>query len=89
MESRDYQTSNNIKHVHYDSIRKTAKEIIEGSRRIYRLIPKGEKGRIEGGARNVEASVLIGTEERTDLSDPGRHQALIQERLLEEYAKFQ
>jgi hypothetical protein len=89
MEHRDYQTSHNIKQIDYDSIRKTAKEIIEGSRRIYRLIPKGERGRIEGGARNVEASCLLGTSERTDLSDSSRGQALIQEQLLEEYAKHE
>jgi hypothetical protein len=89
MENRDYQESHNIKQIDYDSIRKTAAAIIARSRRIYRLIPKGERGRIEGGRRNVEASCLLGTSARTDLSDPGRHQALIQERLLEEYAKHE
>ncbi|GHT26376.1 hypothetical protein FACS189432_00660 [Bacteroidia bacterium] len=73
--------------IDYDSIRKTAAEIVAGSKRIYRLISAGEKGRIAGGRRNVEASCLLGTEARTDLSDTSPGQVLIQERLLEKYAR--
>jgi hypothetical protein len=73
----------------YETIRKTATEVINGSRQIHRLIPKAEKGRIEGGRRNVEASILLGTSERTDLSDTSEFQALIQEQILENYAKYE
>ncbi|MDR0547380.1 MAG: hypothetical protein LBG77_07345 [Dysgonamonadaceae bacterium] len=80
------KTTNNID---YDSIRKTAAAIVAGSQRIYRLIPEGEKGRIAGGIRNVEASCLLGTEENTDLSDTSERQSLMQEHLLEKYAKHE
>jgi hypothetical protein len=75
--------------IDYDSIRKTAAEIVAGNKRIYRLISAGEKGRIAGGRRNVEASYLLGTSKKTDLSDTSREQALIQEKLLEVYAKHE
>jgi hypothetical protein len=76
-----------MKDIDYGSIKKAAEEIINGSRQIYRLIPKAEKGRIEGGRRNVEATILLGTEERTDLSDTSEFQAVIQEQTLEDYAR--
>ncbi|GHT75462.1 hypothetical protein AGMMS50262_10840 [Bacteroidia bacterium] len=78
---------NAVKDIDYDSIRKTTAEIIAGSRQICRLISEGENGRIAGGIRNVEASCVIGTEKDTDLSDTSEQQSLIQENLLENYAK--
>jgi hypothetical protein len=73
----------------YANIKETAKRIIRGDAKIRRLMDKGEQGRIEGGQTNVEASCLLGTEERTDLSDTSEFQALIQEQLLEKYAKHE
>ncbi len=71
----------------YDTIKETARKIAEGSRQIYRLTSAGEQGRIDGGQRNVEASCLLGTSEKTDFSDTSEYQALVQEKLLEEYAR--
>jgi hypothetical protein len=79
----------NNNNIDYDSIRKTAEKIVAGSQRIYRLFPEGERGRITGGRRNVEATCILGTSEKTDLSDTSREQVLIQENLLEDYAKHE
>ena len=73
----------------YEAIKQTATEIIHGVRQIYRLHAEGEQGRISGGKRNVEASCILGTSSETDLSDTSEYQAIIQERLLEDYAKHE
>jgi hypothetical protein len=69
----------------------TANEILMGRRRICRLSPEEEKGRIAGGRRNVEASVILGagrgTNEKNESKQRFRATAAEQENCLREYAK--
>jgi len=73
----------------YEHIRKTADEIIRGSKHIERLSPKEEQGRIKGGRVNVEATLLLRGTEVTSSEDGEGVAELVtaQEKILEDYAK--
>ena len=47
--------------MHYDEISNIADKIINGKAAITRLDPEEERGRIAGGRRNVEATLVLGT----------------------------
>ena len=47
--------------MHYDEISIIADRIISGTAAITRLDPEEERGRIAGGRRNVEATLVLGT----------------------------
>lgn len=61
-----------------------AKRVIEGKSSINRLSPEEEQGRLRGGRRNVEATVILGGGVRTDSEVYGRKAQLD---LLKSYAK--
>jgi len=52
--------------MHYDEISTIANRIINGTAAITRLDPEEERGRIAGGRRNVEATLVLGTAFATD-----------------------
>jgi len=81
---------------YYDSITDVAGRVRRGSLAIGRLDPEAEQGRIAGGQRNVEASVIPEADatanqeaSATGRSRVGSHSDTVrrQERLLENYAK--
>lgn len=68
----------------------TANEVLMGRKSIQRLSPEEERGRIEGGRRNVEASIIIGTTRRTNEKNGSKQRvgaATEQEGRLRDYAK--
>jgi 8-oxo-dGTP pyrophosphatase MutT (NUDIX family) len=73
----------------YEHIRKTADEIIRGTKHIERLSPEEEQGRNQGGRVNVEATLLLRGKEITSSEDGEGVAELItaQEKILEGYAK--
>ncbi|MDL5055903.1 LPD5 domain-containing protein [Geitlerinema calcuttense] len=80
--------------IDYEQIKDVAGRIESGELEIGRLDPAGERGRIAGGRRNVEASLVLAANERagqkTSTADRmGSHSNTIrqQEKLLEAYAK--
>ena len=73
----------------YSSIRAEAKGVIQGRKRIFRLPEQAESGRKIGGTRNVEASCLIGRQNKTDKTYSTRELKTLQEQKLEEWAKHE
>ncbi len=83
--------------INYEQLEKISDGIERGSIQITRLDGKEERGRIEGGRRNVEASILLGGSERartkkTETSsrlgwDDHKKAVKHQEDILEQYAK--
>ena len=80
----------------YEQVKAIADRIGSGELEITRLAPREEQGRIAGGRRNVEASVIAGADARTNQAESqGRGQTreeIIQrnvqtENRLEKYAK--
>lgn len=72
----------------YQKIKDYAEQVIRGEKYIKRLSPEEEQGRIRGGRANVEATLLIGTDERaSDGSKEAYERRPIQEAILEDYAK--
>lgn len=72
----------------YAKVKEYTKQIFQRSRAIERLSQKEEQGRMLSGRRNVEATILIGSDERA--SSPNRsadERRLAQEELLEDYAR--
>lgn len=67
-----------------NKIKEDAKSIIEGEKNFDRLSLAEEQGRIAGGERNVEASIIAGEEEGTGSN---AEQSKRQEQSIEEYAK--
>lgn len=83
-------------HVDYDRAKDVAGRIQRGSLEIRRLNPKAEQGRIAGGQRTLEASVLLGADDQhRQKASQGSGQSVEsrsdtrerQEKLLENYAK--
>jgi len=71
----------------YSRIRAEADDIIQERKRISCLsVREAEQGRIEGGRRNVEASCLIGRQDKTNAQDTGAIKKS-QELKLEEWAR--
>jgi len=82
--------------INYETVKDVAGRILSGEQTIVRLDPEGERGRIAGGKRNVEASILLAADGRRhqEASAAGRsgvdsHSDTVkrQERILENYAK--
>jgi len=72
----------------------TANEVLMGRKSIQRLSPEEESGRIEGGKRNVEASIIIGTSGRTNEKNESKSgigttqsNSQEQEQMLKDYAR--
>jgi hypothetical protein len=73
--------------IDYEYVRQTASEIQQGNKRILRLPARAEEGRILGGRRTIEASIILGTTEKTDREQfSGDEIKRKQELILEEYA---
>lgn len=82
--------------INYEQVRDVAGRIESGELEIERLDPEGERGRVAGGKRTLEATVLLGADEHRrqttsqrsgpNVESRGDAQAR-QERLLESYAK--
>lgn len=70
-------------------IKQDAEKIIKGEKRIKRLSPEEEEGRIKGGRKNVEATLVLRGNEISDSTEPQRIAELIekQEDILTDYAK--
>ena len=79
----------NEREYQYAKIRERADSIIQGRGRISCLASGAESGRIKGGRRNVEASILIGGDEST--GDPSTTKILkkLQEVKLENWANHE
>jgi hypothetical protein len=73
----------------YEKCIETANEVLAGRKIIQRLAPNEEKGRIAGGRRNVEASIILGRSRRTDRSSLSSQENAKsqQENVLKDYAK--
>lgn len=72
----------------YDRIKTIAAEIVSGESQIIRLNDEEERGRILGGRRNVEASIIAGTSEGADKEGkPDRGAVRRSEEVLEKYAR--
>ena len=71
-------------------VRHTVDEIERGNKQILRLPESAEKGRIAGGRRTLEASVILGIAEEADREKSGKPEIKEnQEQLLEVYAKHE
>lgn len=79
--------------VNYEEVSDTAEKVISGTYQIQRLDREGESGRIKGGFRSVEASLIVGANESSvrsrsrDDSGAIRRLAEIEQQLLEDYAR--
>lgn len=60
--------------IDYKYVRYTVDEIERGNKKILRLPEEAEKGRIEGGRGAIEASVILGTTEKTDRAELGQYE---------------
>jgi len=76
--------------IDYEYVRHTVDEIERGNKKILRLPEEAEKGRINGGRRTLEASVILGIAEEADREKFGELEIRVkQERLMEIYAKHE
>lgn len=80
--------------VNHEKVKRIAKQVIDGSAVIRRLNPTEERGRILGGNRNVEVSILLGAGESTSgdaqSRSPNKEAEINRQiRLIEDYAKGQ
>jgi hypothetical protein len=74
----------------YAYVRRTVDEIEQGNKQILRLPEGAEKGRIAGGRRTLETSVILGIAKEADREKPCKHEIKEkQEFLLEIYAKHE
>lgn len=82
----------NRTNVDYDKAKDVAERIKSGSLTIERLDPEAERGRLAGGTRAIEASVLLGADEQSRQAasqrsgpnvEPGTDNRSRQERLLD------
>lgn len=70
--------------INYEKLRTTTDAIFSGTCYINTLSYREEQGRIKGGRRNVEASLLLGANERTGTAKQGNAEE--QEKILKKYA---
>ncbi len=76
--------------IDYGRVKEIADGIVSGTSRIVRLNECEERGRILGGQRNVEASLIAGASEGADSEGLGEDSALQRsEEALEAYAKHE
>ena len=74
--------------INYEHVKDAAGRIAKGELEIRRLDKGSEQGRIAGGKRNVEASIILAADERASEEAGSRtHPVERQERTLEAYAK--
>ena len=73
----------------YSKIRTEATDIIQGHKRISRLPEQAERGRIEGGERTIQASIIVGKNGSRLQALPIRELKEQQEQKLEEWAKHE
>ena len=71
----------------YQKIKDYAERIIKGEQVLKRLSPEEEQGRLLGGSRNVEATIILGTDEKTGRRLERSYSREEQEVRLKEYAK--
>ena len=73
--------------IDFEYVRHTVDEIERGNKRILRLPEEAEKGRIDGGRRTLEASVILGIAKKADREKFGEFEIKEeQEHLLEIFA---
>lgn len=65
------------KGINYDKVNRIAEQVISGESQIVRLDDKGERGRVLGGIRNVEASIILAANERAS-EDAGSESASLE-----------
>ncbi len=76
--------------IQYEIVKTIAARIISGKSRIVRLNDREEQGRILGGQRNVEASLIAGAEEGAGPEGESRRSKIQRsEEALEAYARFE
>jgi len=76
--------------IDFEYVRRTVEQIERGNKQILRLPESAEKGRIIGGRRTLETSVILGISEKTDREQLSMHEIKEkQELLLEIYAKHE
>ena len=76
--------------VDYERVKEIARRIVSGTSRIVRLDDREERGRILGGQRNVEASLIAAASEGADREGFDQSGALQRsEETLEAYAKHE
>ena len=76
--------------IDYAYVRHTVDDIEQGNKQILRLPEGAEKGRIAGGRRTLEASVILGITEEADREKSGEFEIKeMQEYLMEAYAKHE
>jgi hypothetical protein len=74
--------------IDYERVKEIANRIVSGTGRIVRLDDGEERGRILGGQRNVEASLIAGAEEGAGPEGESRRSAIQRsEEALEAYAR--
>jgi hypothetical protein len=81
--------------IDYGELKRTADAIEEGRATLDRLLVAAERGRKDGGRRNVEASLILGADERADRqtsqecldSKSLKEKRIRQEQLIEAYAR--
>jgi hypothetical protein len=74
--------------INYEQVKQLGSRIVSGESKVVRLNEREEQGRILGGSRNVEASLLIGASQSTSGTGGSRAQREREEKLLEEYASI-
>lgn len=76
--------------IRYELVKTIAAGIISGAGRIVRLNDREEQGRIYGGQRNVESSLIAGAEEgASPEGEPRRSTIQRSEEALEAYARYE
>jgi hypothetical protein len=60
--------------IDYGYVRHTVGEVERGNKKILRLPEEAEKGRIDGGRRAIEASVILGLTEKADRAEFSQHE---------------
>jgi adenine/guanine phosphoribosyltransferase-like PRPP-binding protein len=73
--------------IDYERVKTVSSRILSGEIQIVRLNEAEEEGRIRGGRRNVEASLLIGANESADRGSPAREKRAREEQILEKFAR--
>jgi hypothetical protein len=74
--------------INYEQVKQLGSRIVSGESKVVRLNEREEQGRILGGSRNVEASLLIGASQSTSGTGGSRAQREREEKLLEEYVSI-
>ena len=72
--------------INYEELNKYSNEIINGTIYINRLLLAEESGRIAGGERNVDASIILATNEAANPTKQNEFKRTEHEKLLKDYA---